>query len=74
MFCLEVLAKSTTKKLYKIVSISGEHTKRLGAIGFSEDAVILVLEKKKNCMLVTLKGTKFVLDYSLAENIQVKKL
>ena len=64
------------KKFYAVqeMNLPVKIEKRLEALGMIDGTKLSVLNKKKSALVISVRGTRFALGKSIAENIEVKEL
>ncbi len=60
--------------IVKKIDLPFETERRLQALGMTQDAPIIVLNRKgKGILIIKLRGTRFALGYNITRNIQVEE-
>jgi len=67
------LADGKKNNIYSVrgMTLPLKTAKRLEALGMTSGTEIIVLNKKKSALIVSVRGTRFALGKSIAQNIEI---
>ena len=61
-------------KLIKNINLPANIIKRLEALGIVSGAEIIILNKRRTALIIALKGARFAVGKSIADNINITEL